>query len=105
MKLGKKHNKKPFNYQRFLIVTAVVVYIIIEIISAVWSSKPTAGQVTLEQLNEMIDNGEVESIQITKNTNAMLVTKTDGTLVDAVNPQNDTFIYDLMSKGINITVQ
>lgn len=105
MKLGKKHNKKPFNYQRFLIVTAVVVYIIIEIISAVWSSKPTAGQVTLEQLNEMIDNGEVASIQITKNTNAMLVTKTDGTLVDAVNPQNDTFIYDLMSKGINITVQ
>lgn len=96
--------KKVINYKRLMIVVLFIVYIIFQIVSASRDCKPTVGQVSYKELIEMADNKEIESISVTKSSNVLYITKTNGDTVTSVNPQNDTFIFDLMQRGIDINV-
>lgn len=96
--------KKVINYKRLMIVVLFIVYIIFQIVSASRDCKPTVGQVSYKELIEMADNKEIESISVTKSSNVLYITKTNGDIVTSVNPQNDTFIFDLMQRGIDINV-
>lgn len=100
-----RKRRKPFNYQRFLIVITIILYIIIQIAVSLQDTKPTTGTITIQELYKLINNGEIESVKVTKNSNSVLVTKTNGETVDAINPQNDTFIHDLANLGVEVSVQ
>lgn len=97
--------RKPINIKNILIGVVFVIYISTEIISAIKTSKVTEGEVTIQEIYEMSERGEIDSVNVTKNSNSLYVNTTDGRTLDAVNPQNDTFIYDLMEHGIKVTVQ
>lgn len=97
--------KKFINPTKLLIAIVFILYMTVQVIAALREAKPTTGTVTLQELNEMIDNKEIDKVEVTKSTDKIYITKTDGTVVDAVNPKNDTFVFDLMKKGVNIDVR
>lgn len=98
-------SRKPINGKKILIVVTMIAYMIVQVAIALLDAKPTEGSLTLNQVYEMIEKEEVNSIHITKNSNLMYIEKTDGKLLEAVNPQNDTFIVDLMKQGVEVKVQ
>ena len=97
--------KKQINVQRLVLIISFIFYMLFQVLAAFRDAKPTVGSITLQELYDLADNGEIESVNVTKTSNTLIVTKTDGTMVDAVNPKNDTFIYDLMNRGIYVEVQ
>lgn len=97
--------KKPINVKRILIIAVFAGYMITEVISAFKSAKVTQGTVTLQEIYELNEQGKIESVNVTKTSDTLYVNLKDGQVLEAVNPQNDTFIYDLMDAGVNVTVQ
>lgn len=97
--------KKQINVQRLVLIISFIFYMLFQVLAAFRDAKPTVGSITLQELYDLADNGEIKSVNVTKTSNTLIVTKTDGTMVDAVNPKNDTFIYDLMNRGIYVEVQ
>ena len=103
---NKQHKtRKPINIRKVLIVLTMLAYIVVQVIIAIQDAKVTEGTMSLTELYKCLEDGEIKSVSITKSSNLMYVEKTDGTLLNAVNPQNDTFIFDLMEKGIDVKVQ
>lgn len=102
---AKKKKRKKLTGQQIILTLVIVAMFAGEIIALVRSSKPVSGSVTIQELNEMIDNDEVESVGVTKSSNIITIKKKDGSYYEAVNPQNDTFIYDLTNKGVNIEIK
>lgn len=102
--LKPKKKKKKLKTQQVAIAVTAAFYIISTFISSLQNLKPIDGEVTIMELNEMIDNGEIESITVQKASNTLTIKTTSGETLEAVNPQNDTFIYDLANKGVDITI-
>ena len=103
---NKPHKKrKVINFKRVLIIAIFIAYAIISIIQALKSSESIAGDITLNQFYEMIDNEEVEKINLNKNDNIITVYAKDGKLYETLNPDSDTFLQDIMEKGIIVSIQ
>lgn len=106
-----KPNNKPqkkkriINMRTVLIVVIFVLYIISAIISTVNDCKPISGKISYQEMVELINEGEVKSIQVTKDSNKVTLVKNDGTLLDAVNPKSDNFIEDLLKLGANVEIK
>ena len=100
-----KRTKKLLNPTKVLIALSFAFYIILQIFSAYQDTKPTSGVLTLTELYELVESGETTKVIVTKSSNKVTVIMDDGTEYDSVNPQNDTFIYDLMDKGANVQIQ
>lgn len=97
--------KKIINIREVLIGIVLVIYIATAVFTAVKDAVPITGTTSYLEIMDMIDNGTIKSIQITKDSNKMIVYTTDGQVLDAINPKSDTFIEDLMKKGVDIQVQ
>ena len=105
-KLNKpKKQKQPINFRRIMIVAVFVLYIGVEVGVALKSAEVISGTITLNEILEKADNHEIESIGVTKDSDTMTVTMKNGEIYNAVNPSNDTFIYDIMRKGVDVTMQ
>lgn len=97
--------RKPINVKGFIIIAVFVGYMVTELISAFKSSKATQGNITLHGIYDLNKQGKIESVNVTKTNDILYINTTDGITLEAVNPHNDTFIYDLMKAGINVKVQ
>ena len=105
-KLNKpQKQRKPINVKRLIIIAVFVGYMVTEIVSAFKSSKATQGNITLQGIYDLNKQGKIESVNVTKTNDVLYINTTDGITLEAVNPHNDTFIYDLMKAGINVKVQ
>lgn len=103
---NKPHRKrKVINFKRVLIIAIFIGYAIVSIIQALKASESIAGDITLNQFYEMIDNEEVEKINLNKNDNIITVYTKDGKLYETLNPDSDTFLQDIMEKGIIVSIQ
>jgi len=69
------------------------------------NSKTISGKVSYEELMTLINNNEIKSIRVQGDSDSLLVTKTDGTNLETVNPQSDTFIEELYKLGVTIDTQ
>lgn len=103
---NKPHRKKKvINLKRILVIIVFVIYSIISVIQALKAAKSIAGNITLQQFYDMIDNGEVESINLNKNDDIITIYAKDGNLYETVNPNSDTFLQDIMEKDVNVSIQ
>ena len=100
-----RRTKKMINPTKLLIALSFILYMLVQLYSAYQDTKPTAGILSLEKLYELVESGETEKVIVTKSSNKVTVIMNDGTTYDAVNPQNDTFMYDLMDMGANLQIQ
>ena len=105
IKNKRPRGKRPVNVRRIAIILIFVIYFIVQTISALKDSKVVTGDIGYTQLFEYIDNGEVQSIAITKQQPILTVNMKDGNVYNAVNPQSDEFIEDLLRHGANVTIQ
>lgn len=97
--------KKPINYKRWTIIIIFIVYAIMSIFQATRQSKLVGGDITLAQFYDMIDNGEIETVNINKSDSTITIYNKSGDIYTTVNPDSDTFVKDIMEKGVDITVQ
>lgn len=81
-----------------MIIAIFIGYAIISIIQALKASESIAGDITLNQFYEMIDNEEVEKINLNKNDNIITIYAKDGNLYETINPDSDTFCKILWRK-------
>ena len=103
---NKPHRKRRvINLKRILIILIFIGYAIVSVIQALKASESIAGDITLNQFYEMIDNEEVEKINLNKNDNIITVYAKDGNLYETLNPDSDTFLQDIMEKGIIVSIQ
>lgn len=104
---NKKKRKKiqPKNFVLIIIISAITLFSIITLTTAVKSALPISKDIDYQELMELIENKEVDSIVVNKQTNEMRVTTKDNKVLAAVNPQNDEFILDLMKAGVSVTVK
>ena len=98
-------SRKPFNFKQFLIIFVFSIYFLLSVYGAIKDSEEITGNVTMNQVEDMISQGEIEQIIVHKSSQTMSIYTTDGQIYTALNPQNDTFIYDLSTKGVNLKVQ
>ncbi len=100
-----KRKRKTVNTRTMLIVIVFIVYFVTQLLSVAKDTKPISGELGINELYELIEDGQVQEINITKNSTVANVLMADGTYRQTVNPQNDTFIYELLRRGANVTVQ
>lgn len=97
--------RKPINVKRLMIIIVFTIYMVTEIVAAVKSAKEVTGNISLAEVFELQNKGEIESVNVVWSEDIFYINLTNGETVTAVNPQNDTFIHDLLDAGINVTVQ
>lgn len=103
---NKPHKKKKvINVKRIMIIGIFIVYAIIGIIQALKSAEAIDGDVTLNQFYEMIDNGEVDKINLNKADNIITIHTNDDKLYETLNPDSDTFLQDIMERGVEVSIQ
>lgn len=103
---NKPHKKrKVINFKRILIIVIFIVYTIVSVVQALKTSESIAGDITLNQFYELIDNGKVEKINLNKSDNIITVYTKDGNLYATLNPDSDTFLQDVMEKGVIVSIQ
>ena len=97
--------RKPINGTRLLLAIILGAYLIVQCFNAFKDAKPTFGTLTYNELMTSIDEGKVDSINVTKQQDHCTVKMKDGTVYDIVNPHSDTFVEDIMKRGGNISIQ
>lgn len=103
---NKPHRKrKVINLKRIMIVIIFVMYAIVSVFQAIKTAETIAGDITLTEFYEMVDNGEVEKINLNKADNIITIYTTDGKLYETVNPDSDTFLQETMEKGVVVSIQ
>lgn len=100
-----KKKKKPINIQRLLVVVTVAACFAIQLWSAFKESSITSADISYEQFIQLEKENKIKNVVVIKTKPLMTVTETDGKVVTVINPQNDTFIRDLLNKGIKVSVQ
>ncbi len=103
---NKPHKKrKVINIKRIVIIAIFVAYAIMSIFQAVKLSESIDGDITLNQFYEMIDNGDVKKINLNKGDNIITIYTDDGNVYETLNPDSDTFLQDIMEKGVVVSIQ
>ena len=97
----KKDNKptrqrKPINGTKLMLVIVFIVYLVLQIYTAYENSTPIKGNITYNELMTRLDNNEIASVQVTKQSDTCIVITKDGERYETVNPQSDTFLEDLL---------
>lgn len=100
----KKMGKKPINIMTIVIIIMMTIYVAGEIWTAIKDSKPTEGTMSYNQIFEELEKDTILNINVTKNSDKCQIFMKDGTVYDAINPQSDTFIEDLMMAGAEVKV-
>lgn len=100
-----RRKRKLTNWTTILIATVIIFYIVLQLFTARQELKPTAGDVSLQEMYNLIDEDKVDTVIVNDSSNKVTLELKDGTVVNAVNPKNDTFIYDLLERGANVQVQ
>lgn len=102
----KPHRKrKAFNFKRFALIVSIVIFVCTQLISAWKDTNPTSTNIGLEDVYRMNEQELIERVEVTKTSNTFLVYDVNGFAYSCVNPMNDTFIYDLMSKGVPVNIR
>lgn len=105
-KKNKPRRKTPFrNTKRMLIVLVLIIYSIIFTYQAIDNSKVKGGEISLNEFDKMIDDGKVDSIALNRSEKTITIFGTDGKQYLTVDPDNDTFIYDLMARDVKVQMQ
>lgn len=99
-----KKQRKPINLSKVVIWTVGILYVITQLIMLAKDTKPVDGDISYKQVFEMLDNDEVESIAIVKDSDTYKVRTKDGHSYSAVNPKSDGFVEELMKHGAEISV-
>ena len=103
---NKPHRKrKVINIKRIVIIAIFVAYAIMSIFQSVKLSESIDGDITLNQFYEMIDNDNVEKINLNKGDNIITVYAKDGSVYDTLDPDSDTFLQEIMEKGVVVSIQ
>lgn len=97
----KKDNKptrqrKPINGTKLMLIIVFIVYLVLQIYTAYENSTPIKGNITYNELMTRLDNNEIASVQVTKQSDTCIVITKDGERYETVNPQSDTFLEDLL---------
>lgn len=104
-KIKPRRKRKAFNYKKFGLTFAIVVFIVTQLITAWKDTNPTSTNIGLTDVYRMQEQELIEKVEVTKTNNTFLVYDINGFVYSCVNPNNDTFIYDLMKEGIPVTVR
>ena len=99
-----KRGKRPINFKWLAIAIVALIYLIAQIVTSYPNMVPMNGNLGYNELFEMLDNGEIEVINITKNQQVFTVVTKTGEKYDAINPQSDEFIQTLLEHGANISI-
>ena len=103
---NKPHRKrKVINIKRIVIIAIFVAYAIMSIFQSVKLSESIDGDITLNQFYEMIDNDNVEKINLNKGDNIITVYAKDGSVYETLDPDSDTFLQEIMEKGVVVSIQ
>lgn len=103
---NKPHKKrKVINVKRIMIVGIFILYAIVSIFQALKSAEAIDGDVTLNQFYEMIDNNEIDKINLNKADNIITIHTTDDKVYETLNPDSDTFLQDIMERGVEVSIQ
>lgn len=100
-----RRKRKPLNFKRIVIIVIFIVYAIVSVCQAVENSEQKSGDITLTQFYDMIDNGEVERINLNKHDNIIHIYSTNGDIYATTNPDSDTFLQEIMERGVDVSVQ
>lgn len=100
-----RKGKRPINVKRLAIIAIFGVYLIVQLVLAVQDTALTSGTLEYNKLFEYIDNGEVQSITVTKQSTTCTVFMENGEVYDVINPQSDEFIQSLLEHGANVNIQ
>ena len=99
-----KRGKRPINFKWLAIAIIAIIYLIAQIVTSYPNMVPVSGDLGYNELFEMLDNGEIDRINITKNQQVFTVLTNKGELYNAINPQSDEFIQTLLEHGANISI-
>jgi cell division protease FtsH len=103
---NKPHKKKRVvNFKRICIIIIFIVYIIIAVISGIKDSREQVGDITLNEFYTMIEDGEVKDITLNKTDGIIYIHSTDGKTYETINPNSDTFLQEIMEKGVDVAIQ
>ena len=100
-----KRKRKLFNMRTFLLTIVMILYIGAALFTIMRDTAPVSGTVSYNELIELVEFGQVETIWITKDSDTIIVKKIDGEQLEAINPHSDTFVEDLLKRDANIIVQ
>lgn len=100
-----RRKRKAFNYKRFALIVAIVIFMGTQILSAWQDTNPTSTNIGLQDVYRMQEQELIDKVEVTKTSNTFLVYDINGFIYSCVNPRNDTFIYDLMDAGVPVTVR
>lgn len=105
--MSKRNAKKKRikNVRRILIAITVLIYVSIFVGQAIETSTKRGGDVTLNEFYDMVDNKKIDSVVINRNDKTLTVFGKDGKTYVTVNPDNDTFLKDIMERGVKVQVQ
>ena len=103
---NKPHRKrKVINIKRIVIIAIFVAYALMSIFQSVKLSESRDGDITLNQFYEMIDNDNVEKINLNTGDNIITVYAKDGSVYETLDPDSDTFLQEIMEKGVVVSIQ
>ena len=103
---NKPHKKKKvINIKRIMIIFIFLLYAIISVVQAIKTAETINGDITLTEFYEMVDNGDVESINLNKTDNIIKIYTNDGKIYETLNPDSDTFLQETMEKGVVVSIQ
>lgn len=104
-RFSSRKGKKPINVKRLVIFVIFGVYFIVQLVMAIQETALTSGTLEYNKLFEYIDNGEVQSITVTKQSTTCTVFMKNGEVYDVINPQSDEFIQSLLEHGAHVNIQ
>jgi cell division protease FtsH len=103
MKLSKRFGM--MSPMKFVVMVSFVIFIAIEVYSIYKNSEKVYGDISVQEVYELVEAGEVESITVNRENLLLYVNCTDGSQYKCINPMNDTFIYDLTALGVDVQFQ
>lgn len=103
-KIRPHRKRKAINFKKVSIIVCITIFLATQFLSAWMDTNPTSTTISLQDVYRMQDSNMIEKVEVTKTNNTFLIYDKNGTVYSCVNPRNDTFIYDLMEKGIPVVV-
>lgn len=100
-----RRKRRTINWKYVTIIFIMSLYIGSSIYSSIKETKPTIGTLSYNEMIEMIEDGKVEYVSVTKTSDIAYLQTVDGFGYDIVNPQSDTFVEDLMKAGADVRVK
>ena len=105
MSRGNVRKKRMRNIRKIAIIVTVLIYMSMFIWQAVETSTKRGGDVSLNEFYSMVDNKKIDSIVLNRADRTITVFGKDGKNYVTVNPDNDTFLKDIMERGVKVQVQ